>query len=277
MISANTNTVPAHTLDVPGARLHYELRGTGPLVALVGSPMDATSFTPLAELLATDHTVLTTDPRGINRSALDDPSAESTPELRASDLERLLAHVDRGPAAVFGSSGGAVTVLALAQTNSPLVHTVVAHEPPVGELLPDREQLRANTEDMIVTYLGGDVLGAWAKFMASANIQLPPGVLEMMFGPDRDERHLADERRWFAHELRATAGWVPDLDALRAVDCRVVVGIGRESTGQLCDRTSRALAAELGITPTVFSGGHTGFAEDPERFAPELRAVLGNG
>src|SRR3954453_7670272 len=103
-----TTLTTATTLDVPGARLHYELRGTGPLVALVGSPMDATSFTPLADLLATDHPVLPTDPRGINRSTLADPSAESTPELRASDLERLLAHVDRGPAAVFGSSGGAV-------------------------------------------------------------------------------------------------------------------------------------------------------------------------
>jgi len=272
MISEQTNTVPAHVLTVPGARLHYELRGTGPLVALVGSPMDATSFAPLADLLATDHTVLTTDPRGINRSVLDDPSSESTPELRASDLAQLLSHVDRGPAAVLGSSGGAVTVLALA--HSPLVHTVIAHEPPLGELLPDREELRANTSAMIDTYLGGDVLGAWAKFMESANIKLPPGVLEMMFGPDRDERHLADERRWFAHELRATAGWVPDLDVLRAADSRIVVGIGTDSTGQLCDRTSRALAAELGVSPTMFSGGHTGFAEDPERFAAELRAVL---
>jgi pimeloyl-ACP methyl ester carboxylesterase len=274
MISEQTNTVPAHVLAVPGARLHYELRGTGPLIALVGSPMDATSFAPLADLLATDHTVLTTDPRGINRSPLDEPSSESTPELRASDLAQLLSHVDRGPAAVLGSSGGAVTVLALA--HSPLVHTVVAHEPPLGELLPDREDLRAGTSAMIDTYLGGDVLGAWAKFMESANIQLPPGVLEMMFGPDRDERHLADERRWFAHELRATAGWVPDLDTLRAADSRIVVGIGTDSTGQLCDRTSRALAAELGVSPTMFSGGHTGFVEEPERFAAELRAVLGN-
>ena len=29
------------TLDVPGARLYYERRGTGPLLALIGSPMTA--------------------------------------------------------------------------------------------------------------------------------------------------------------------------------------------------------------------------------------------
>ena len=64
-----TTLTTATTLDVPGARLHYELRGTGPLIALVAAPMDATAFAPLADLLATDHTVLTTDPRGINRSS----------------------------------------------------------------------------------------------------------------------------------------------------------------------------------------------------------------
>src|SRR5207245_8488500 len=98
-------------LDVPGARLHYEVRGSGPLVMLVGAPMDAVAFAPLAEQLAADHTVLTTDPRGIHRSSVDDRDQDSTPQLRAADLAHLIAHLDAGPAAVFGSSGGAVTAL----------------------------------------------------------------------------------------------------------------------------------------------------------------------
>lgn len=276
MISTTTDTVPAHSLTVPGARLHYELRGSGPLVALVGSPMDAASFAPLAQLLATDHTVLTTDPRGINRSPVDDPDSESDPELRADDLSRLLAHLDAGPAAVLGSSGGATTVLALAHAHPERAHTVIAHEPPLVHLLPDRLELLAATDDLIATYLAGDVLGAWTKFMAMANIKLPDGVLEMMFGPNRDARQLADERRWFAHEFRATNDWRPDLATLRAASPRIVVGIGTDSAGQLCDRASRALAAQLGIEPTMFTGGHTGFVDQPERFATELRAVLRN-
>mgnify|MGYP001032295736 CR=1 FL=1 len=64
------------TLEVPGARLYYEVRGTGPLVVLVGAPMDAGAFGPLADLLAGDYTVLTTDPRGINRSPVDDPDQD---------------------------------------------------------------------------------------------------------------------------------------------------------------------------------------------------------
>ncbi|WP_370947957.1 alpha/beta fold hydrolase [Amycolatopsis sp. cg5] len=276
MISPTTDTVPAHALSVPGARLHYELRGAGPLVALVGSPMDAASFAPLATLLATGHTVLTTDPRGINRSPVTDPDSESTPELRADDLSLLLAHLDAGPAAVLGSSGGAATVLALAQAHPEQVHTVIAHEPPLAQLLPDRQALLSATDDMIATYLRGDIIAAWRKFMRTANIELPAGMLEMMFGPDRDARQLADERRWFARELRATNGWQPDLAALRTASPRIIVGIGTDSAGQLCDRASRALAAELGVEPTMFSGGHTAFTENPERFAAELRAVLGD-
>jgi pimeloyl-ACP methyl ester carboxylesterase len=54
----------AHTVDVPGTRLHYEIRGSGPLLLIVGAPMPAADFAPLADALATDHTVVTHDPRG---------------------------------------------------------------------------------------------------------------------------------------------------------------------------------------------------------------------
>ena len=30
-----------HSLDVPGARLHYEVCGAGPLLLVIGSPMPA--------------------------------------------------------------------------------------------------------------------------------------------------------------------------------------------------------------------------------------------
>ena len=269
-----SETITTASLAVPGARLHYEVRGRGPLVVLVGAPMDARAFEPLADLLATDHTVLTTDPRGINRSPVDEPDRDSTPEQRADDLSRLLSHVDAGPATVFGSSGGAVSALALAQAHPDQVHTVIAHEPPLDELVDDRVELRARTEDMIATYLAGDTHGAWKKFLATANIHLPDEVIEAFWGGERDAQTLADEHFQFAHMLRATTRWEPDIATLRAVSTRIVVGIGEELTGQLCDRTSRALAAALGIEPTMFPGDHIGFAENPGPFAERLRTVL---
>ncbi|MFC9437282.1 alpha/beta fold hydrolase [Nocardia sp. NPDC057030] len=270
-----TASVATHTLDVPGARLHYELRGSGPLIAMVGAPMSAAAFAPAAELLATDHTVLTMDPRGHHGSVLDDPEQDSTPELRADDLARILIRLDAGPAVVFGSSGGAVTTLALVQAHPELLDTAIAHEPPLHRVLDNHAELRAGTDDLIATYARGEVLGAWRKFFANAGMQMPEPMLEQMFGGDRAAADVASERFWYLHELDGTSWWTPDLAALRATPVRVVAGIGAASANGFCDRTTRALAARIGVEPTLFPGGHTGFVEDPAAFVTRLRAVLG--
>ncbi|MEV8375081.1 alpha/beta hydrolase [Kribbella sp. NPDC056861] len=264
----------ALTLDVDDARLYYELRGSGPLVVLAGAPMDADSFAPLADLLATDHTVLTTDPRGINRSPLDNPDQDSTPALRAGDLAALIKQVGAGPAIAFGSSGGAVSVLALAQHHPDAVSTVIAHEPPLLHLLDDRAEQFALSAELRATYLAGDRVGAWRKFLALSNLQMPPEVFEAVFTGEQEAQAAADERFFFTHEMGLSVSWQPDLGALRNGPVHIVVGIGDASADQLCERTSTALATGLSVTPTRFPGGHTGFVEDPAAFEPVLRAVL---
>jgi pimeloyl-ACP methyl ester carboxylesterase len=261
------------TLAVPGARLYYERRGSGPVALLVAAPMGAGAFAPIADLLAEDHTVVTTDPRGINRSPVDEPDQDSTPEIRADDIARLLRHVDGGPALVLGSSGGAVSVLALAQAHPELVHTVVAHEPPLNDLLPDRASLHALSEEVLSLHRDGDRVGSWRMFMKLAALDMPEPIFQAAFGGDPDPQTLADERFQNEHMFRSTVRWHPDVAALRSGGTRVVIGIGDRSTGQLCERTSLALAALLGIEPVRFPGGHTGFVEDPAAFAARLRAL----
>ena len=60
-----------HTLDAPGAVLHYDVRSndasTEPVLLLIGSPMGAAGFGTLAGHF-TDRTVVTYDPRGAGRS-----------------------------------------------------------------------------------------------------------------------------------------------------------------------------------------------------------------
>ena len=58
------STATTRSVTVPGARLHYEVRGAGPLLLVIGSPMASADFAPLADVLAGDHTVVTYDPRG---------------------------------------------------------------------------------------------------------------------------------------------------------------------------------------------------------------------
>lgn len=266
----------SRSLEVPGAELYFELRGEGPLTLLIGAPMRSDAFTLLADLLATKRSVLTTDPRGIGRSTVDDRDADSTPELRAADLAHLIEHVDRGPATVFGSSGGAVTALALTQTRPDLLQTVIAHEPPLNELLDERQELRKLTQEMCERYLDGDVIGAWTMFFKNAGISIPDEAIQQMFGGERDPQEVADERYWFAHELRPSTWWQPNIELLHrhSRDIELTIGIGEDSAGQECDRTSRALCKQLGKTPVHFPGGHTGFIRNTEEFAAQLEKLL---
>jgi len=104
----------SHYLDVSGGRLYYEVRGSGPLLLVIGQPMTSAAFGPLADVLAEHHTVVTYDPHGLGESTVDDSSLDVTPEIQADDLAGLVDAVGGGPADVFASSGGAVAALALA-------------------------------------------------------------------------------------------------------------------------------------------------------------------
>ncbi len=265
-------------LAVPGATLQYEVRGDGPVLAVIGSPMTASEFAALADALAVDHTVVTYDPRGLGASPIDDPAQDSTPELRADDVAAILEDLGAGPADVFGSSGGAVTGLALAARYPGWVRTLVAHEPPLLELLPASEaaEQRAATRDIIATFHSDGPGAAMAKFMATAGFEQPEDGVPVQPGPppssDEMTRQLADLSRFFNHELLCTTTYVPDLEALRA--SRVIVGIGADSEPLITHGTSLALCRLLGVEPVTFPGDHGGFMSAPAEFADALRAVL---
>jgi pimeloyl-ACP methyl ester carboxylesterase len=264
--------VTTHSLVVPGARLHYEVRGEGPLLLVLGSPMAAAAFAPLAEALASDHTVVTTDPRGIAGSPVDDPTQHSTPDLRADDVAAILDDLGADRADVFGSSGGAVTGLALVARHPSRVGTLVAHEPPLLELLPDAAQQRANIEDIIDTFHRDGLAAAMTKFMINAGFDVNAHAAPVT--PEPSSQQLADGTRFITHELRGTAAYLPDIAALTRGPARVVVGIGAASGGLITHRTSVALAERLGGRPVEFPGDHGGFLSAPREFADVLRAAL---
>ena len=95
---------------------------------------------------------MTYDPHGVGQSTVDDPSLAVTPEVEADDLAAVVDAVGGGPADVFGSSGGAVAGLALAVRHPDKVRTLIAHEPPVSELLPDAPHLRAAVDEIEDAY-----------------------------------------------------------------------------------------------------------------------------
>jgi pimeloyl-ACP methyl ester carboxylesterase len=268
-----TLPITTRSITVPGARLHYEIRGSGPLLLVIGSPMAAAEFAPLAEALAADHTVVTYDPRGYANSEVDDPGAPSGVEERADDVNAILDDLGAESADLFGSSGGAVTGLALVTRHPGRVRTLVAHEPPLLELLPDAAQQRANIEAIVDTFHRDGFGAAWLHFMTNAGFDIsageaPPGPAE----PSADQAREA--ARFFEIDMYPTTRFQPNIDALKSGTTRVVVGIGVDSGQLLTYRTSVALAELLGTTPAEFPGDHGGFMGAPTEFAEVLRQVL---
>ncbi|WP_067604733.1 alpha/beta fold hydrolase [Nocardiopsis listeri] len=267
-----------HTLRTPDGVIHYEIRGEGPLLVLTGAPMGGEAFVPLAEALSDTHAVVTHDPRGIGRSVLDDPDQDSTPEARADDLVAILNDLGTDEADFLGSSGGAVTILALAERHADRARTIVAHEPPLLGLLPEAEEQFAVTEEIIATYHRDGAGAAWRRFMINAGFPAPEEGTEEI-GPSADEEEDGaddgeNDRRFYVHELRGTVHHRVDPARIAAGSARVVLALGAASDGLITDRTARALAELLHTDPVVFPGDHGGFMEDPDGFAGVLREVL---
>src|SRR4028118_1116272 len=98
------NQARTDTLKVPGAMLHYEVRGAGPVLLLIpGGPADAGAFVPISSELSDRYAVVTYDPRGLSRSPVDGEPRDTTVGTFADDAHRLLAALGAEPAYVLGS------------------------------------------------------------------------------------------------------------------------------------------------------------------------------
>jgi pimeloyl-ACP methyl ester carboxylesterase len=281
-----------HTLDAPGAVLHYDVRSndasTEPVLLLIGSPMGASGFTTLAGHF-TDRTAVTYDPRGADRSKRTDGAAETTPDEHADDLHRLISALDAGPVDIFASSGGAVNALALVAKHPEQVRTLVAHEPPAARELPDHETALPVFADIRETYYQSGFGPAMAKFIAMVSLQGPfpadwtdqPAPDPAAFGLPAEDDGSRDDAL-LGQNMLSCPNYQHDFDALRAAPTRVVVGVGAESAENLPGRAAVAVAGRLGTSPVTFPGGHAGFlggefgntGGDADGFAARLREVL---
>jgi pimeloyl-ACP methyl ester carboxylesterase len=249
--------------------------------------MGASGFATLAGHFA-DRTVVTYDPRGVERSEKADPTTVSTPEQHADDVHRLISTLDSGPVDLFASSGGAVNALALVASHPEQVRTLVAHEPPVARVLPDREPALAACVDIHETYLRNGFGPAMAKFIAIVSYKGPipadyadqPAPDPAMFGlPTEDDGSRTDAL--LEQNIISCTHYEVDFDALRDASTRIVLGAGAESEGEMAHRAGVAVAQQLGTTPVTFPSGHGGFlggeygqTGEPDAFAAKLREVL---
>ncbi len=298
------------TLTVPGATLYYEVRGSGPVLLLIcGGVYDAAGYAGLADQLSDRYTVVTYDRRGNSRSPLHGPPAHQSIEVHGDDAHRVLATVGvtvDTPAYVFGNSSGAIIGLELAARHPEQVRILVAHEPPIFQILTDRDHWRSVIQSVEDTFRkegagpAGQVLNAGfgggaqadgdapadgdaeADGGAADNLQgrLPGGGQAPQGEPDPEmlETMARIERNmefFIGYEVPPFARYAPDIAALQASSARVVAAVGDTSEGEApFYRAAIAVAERLGTQPAVFPGDHGGFGAQPEAFAAKLHEVL---
>jgi pimeloyl-ACP methyl ester carboxylesterase len=292
-VSRETQT---HTLSTDGADIVYDVHGPlpttdgRPALVMIGQPMDASGFTTLASHLP-DRTVVTYDPRGLGRSTRSDGRGDNTPAVQAEDVHAVIEALGAGPVELFGSSGGAVTALALVAAHPGDVTTLVAHEPPIITVLADAAAAERGRNAITDAYNAKGMGAGMATFMGfsgwhgeftDAYFAQPapdPAAFGMPAEDDgkRDDPLLSD-RSWPVSSFQL------DVEALTAATTRVVIAVGEETGDTFTGRTAAATAELLGQQATVFPSHHGGFlgpefgyAGKPEEFAEKLRAVLAGG
>ncbi|WP_435769946.1 alpha/beta fold hydrolase [Nocardioides sp. SYSU DS0651] len=260
--------------------------GLRPLL-LVGQPMDASGFRALAARMP-ERTVITYDPRGIGRSKRKDGRSDFDPRVQAEDLHAVIEAIGGGPVDVFGSSGGAVTALALVAAHPGDVAVLVAHEPPTLPVLPDADhaaRARAEVRDAYDRHGWGAGMAAfiamtsWQGEYTDAYFSQPPPDPAAMGLPAEDDGSrddpLLSDRSW------AVSDYLPEVRALEDAATAILVAVGEESAGTFTGRTAVALAHHLGQEAVVFPSHHGGFSDgesgypgQPDAFASRLREVL---
>jgi pimeloyl-ACP methyl ester carboxylesterase len=283
-------TVATHVVGAGEDAITYDIHGDlsaatadRPALFLFAAPMDAGGLAQLAAQFA-DRPVVTYDPRGAGRNPVG--TADITVEQHAADLHRVIAALDCGPVDAFGTSGGAVNLLELVTAHPEDVRIAVVHEPPLANVLPDREAVLAVVAHMKRTYAEKGDGAAMATFIPFVMLDGPvpddyldqPAPDPAMFGMSGDDDGTRTNP--LLRNMPATIVYRVDADRLRGLGDRLVIAAGVESGETLPARGARGVAAVLDRPVADFPSHHGGFADqpgypgDPAGFAVRLREIL---
>jgi pimeloyl-ACP methyl ester carboxylesterase len=251
------------------------------LLILQGGAGNADASEALANELADRFTVVTYDRRGLSRST---PvrSEDYGIAAHAADAARLIAALSEEPAFVFGSSFGALVGLALAAHHGARVRLLVAHEPPVYNLLEGEERQEALRSHMEVndTFQREGLTAAMKLMMTRSGVELNDREPEVLLpaaptsDPQAVAQHFANLQHLLTWDVPAVGRYQPDLAALAAARCKIIPAVGSGSTPTRPYRCSVALAEMLGVPPVEFPGGHTGHVLRPKAFAAKLAGLF---
>ncbi len=247
--------------------LHQELRGSGPAVLFIsGASGDAGHFTRTGERLADEYTTVTYDRRGCSRSAHLGDGEEMSIAAQADDAAALIGELRIAPAIVFGSSGGGLIALELLVRRPELVRGAIVHEPALIALA-DEAEVGGLDLGPIVELAAVDPRRAMGAFVRKVTSEATFQALD----PELRERMLGGGAQFFASELAAFGGYVPDARRIRSTGVPVRV---LEGEVPMLRRATAHFAEQIGLAVERVSGHHAPYLQQPAAFAEELRPIV---
>lgn len=270
MMGSQTRT--KEIIEVNGAKLYHEVRGSGPSVLFIsGATGDAGHFERVADLLADEFTVVTYDRRANSRSPRPAGWDKTSMDEQADDAAGLIRVLGLGLAAVFGTSGGAVILLNLLLRHPEVLRGAIIHEPPMVPVLSNADEVGAELQSMTEEGL--------------ANFG-PRGTMEMFIRqnagnaafenlePELRERMLGNAEVFFFSELEGFVSYVPDARALAEVEVPVQVVAGTDNRGVYYYEAAEWVARQLGTDLQEIPGGHAPYFDRPREMAEAIRPFL---
>jgi pimeloyl-ACP methyl ester carboxylesterase len=258
-------------VTVNGAELHYELRGVGaPVLLIMGATGDGGAFERFAHCLADEFTAITYDRRGNGRSPRPPGWDTTSPEEQAGDAAGLLDALGLAPAAVFGTSSGAIFALDLLIHHPQSTRGAVLHEPALFPLFDHPHEMRDRLTALISEGMksGGRpaALEAFIRFVAGdANWER----LRASLG----ERLPASAETYFGVESGSFDSYLPEDEALAAIAAPVQVLVSDGSPAPFAQAAGR-LAESLGVEITRTPGTHFPYLDHPDEVAQTVKPFL---
>lgn len=260
---------------VNDAEIYYEVRGSGPTVLLIhGSAVDSGCYDGLAEILAREFTVVRYDRRGYSRSPRPPGWTTTSIEEQAADADALLAAVGIVPAAVFGSSTGALIALELVIRHPDHLRGAVLHEPTIFGVLPPayvQEQFSGVTPLIEEAMVAGGPRAAQRTLLA---LLAGEGGFEGLATDEIRERWLKNADLVFGMEFpNILLAYLPTSAAIASIPVPIEV-LRAESTLPINIAADEWLAARTGTTLLECPGAHLAYINRPGEVAATLRPFL---
>jgi pimeloyl-ACP methyl ester carboxylesterase len=239
-----------------------------------GANGTAFAFQPIEEVLGEHFTVVLFDRRGFARSPLTGRQDYGKRlETEADDIRRLIEHLSKEPAVVFGSSSGGLIALELLTRHPSVVRKILVQEAPAVRLLPDGQKWIDTFYALYDDYRNIGLAEAQRKFLEKAFVESDVKAVLRVSDPE-NAVVVANGTYWFEHELRQYPQTDLNLEVLKARVEKIALLVGRENTpGHPAADATVELGNRLGREIVRVPGGHLGFISYPGEYGPALLQI----